>query len=158
MPSFIIRIAIILTFYIIAAFSTTDILRLLKGSVVSVSASDCFCPVCGKKIPLRSQLPIFSYFFSHGKCQFCKSKIPASELCLELFLFVALSVIAFFFGFSYSGLAACILFYETIKFVCLFRFGRRECDFPKNLLLSLLHNLIIFCLLAFLFFLEHLAG
>jgi len=153
-----IQIAIIFSFYIIGAFATTDILRLLKGSSVPVSEPGCFCPACNHKIPLRDQIPIFSYLFRHGKCRYCGAKIPASDFCLEVFLFSALSFTALISGFSYSGLFICILLYQTVKFVCLCRFGRQETNFRKNMLLSAFHNLIIFGLLAFLFLLKHIVS
>ena len=84
MSMHIIHISIVFAFYIIGAFSTTDILRLLNGQTASVSDPYCYCPVCGNKIPLYDQIPIFSYFINHQKCRFCGSKIPPSELFLEL--------------------------------------------------------------------------
>ncbi len=153
-----VRLAILFTFYIIGAFATTDILRLLKGSSISVSDPECFCPICGSKIPLCDQLPVVSYFFNRGKCRSCHSKIPLSNLFLEIFLCFFLSLIALFTGFSYGGLLLCILFYQFIKLLFLFRYGVRKKDFAKNLCLSIFHNLILFGLLAFLFFLEHLTS
>ena len=156
MSEHILHAAIFLAFYIIGAFSTTDILRLLKGATVSVSCPDCFCPVCKNRLPLHDQIPVFSYFINRGACRFCGSKIPISELFSELFVFFTLSVISVLSRFSYAGFFACFLFYQLIKFIYLIRTGPRKDHFGKNLLSSLLHNIMLFGLLFFLFFLEHL--
>ncbi len=156
MSMHIIHISIVFAFYIIGAFSTTDILRLLNGQTASVSDPYCYCPVCGNKIPLYDQIPIFSYFINHQKCRFCGSKIPPSELFLELLIFSSLSFISVISDFSYSGFFLCFLFYQFIKMICLLRRKPRKNDFVKNLFLSSLHNVILFTLLFFLFFLEHL--
>ncbi len=152
----IIHISILFTFYIIGAFSTTDILRLSKGNTISVSAPDCHCPVCGNKIPLYDQIPILSYFINHQKCRFCGSKIPPSELILELFVFFLLSFTSVISDFSYSGFFLCLLFYQLTKIISLLIMKPRKNSFLKNLFLSLLHNILLFSLLFFLFFLEHL--
>lgn len=152
----IIHISILFAFYIVGAFSTTDILRLLNGRTASVSDSDCYCPVCGNKIPLYDQIPIFSYFINHKKCRFCGSEIPPSELFMELFMFSILSFISVISGFSYSGFFLCFLFYQAVKIICILKRKPRKNSFAKNLFLSTLHNVVLFSLLLFLFFLEHL--
>ena len=151
MESLFIRFVICFTFYIIGAYATTDILRLLKGSVVSINAPDCYCPICRNKIALKDQLPIFAYIKNHGSCFHCKSPIPISDLFLEVFLFVSLSVISFLFHFSWTAYFLCVLFYLCTKMIFLLVYGQREYDFLKNLLLSFFNNIVIFSLLAFLF-------
>ncbi len=146
-----IRTAIFLSFYILGAYGTTDILRLLRGSTVSVLAPDCFCPVCKNRVALRDQLPVFSYLIRHGACKYCKSHIPLSELFLELFLTAGLSGIALLTGFRLIGLALCVIFYEGVKGAFLIRFGKRENDFLKNFALSCLSNLLLFGMIAVLF-------
>lgn len=156
MPQHVIHAAIFLAFYIVGAFSTTDILRLLKGSTVSVSCPDCFCPACGSRLPLHDQIPVFSYLLNRGSCRFCGSKIPISELFSELTVFFTLSAISILSGFSYGGLFLCFLFYQIIKFIYLLKVGPRKDHFIRNLFFSLLHDIMLFGLLFFLFFLEHL--
>lgn len=148
-----IKIAICFIFYIIGAYATTDILRLLKGSSTQVNTPDCYCPICGRKIALKDQLPIFSYIKNHGRCVNCKSKIPISDLFLEIFLFVSLSAIAILLGFSWMAFLACLLIYEGTKvtFICIY--GHREKAYAKNLFKSLANNVVIFLLLALLFLL-----
>lgn len=156
MNTLIINFAIFFSFYILGAYATTDILRLLKGSTRSVTASECYCPICRSKIALKDQLPIFAYIKNRGQCQSCGSKIPLSDLFLEIFLFLLLSCIGILSRFSWTGFVLCVFAYEFTKLIFLLRFGKRETDFPKNLLLSLLNNMILFGIVAFLFLLRAL--
>lgn len=157
MKTIILHISIFITFYILGAYATTDILRLLKGAVTPVNAPDCYCPVCSSRIALRDQLPIFSYLKNHGTCRNCKSHIPFSNLFLELFLFLLLSGIAAAFHFSAFAWGLCVLSYEAAKLAFLLRFGKREVEFRKNLMISLAYNLLFFTVLGFLFALTHIA-
>lgn len=156
MQTIIIPLAICFTFYILGAYATTDILRLLKGCDTPITAPDCYCPICNHKIKLRDQMPIFSYFKNHGACPNCKSPIPISNLFLEVFLFAVLSLTAIFLRFNWYAYFLSILIYEGTKLVELLRYGPRQTAFATNLLHSLLNNLLLFTLLAFLFFLHQL--
>ena len=156
MQTILIHFAIFFVFYIIGAYATTDILRLLKGCSTSINAPDCYCPSCHCKISLRDQLPIVSYIKNHGACYHCKSPIPFSDLFLEIFLFLSLSGISFVLNYSWLAYFICLLFYELTKVAFLCRYGRREINFAKNLFLSIRNNLIIFSLVALLFLLANI--
>lgn len=151
MKTALVYFSIYFAFYILGAYATTDILRLLKGSTLSVNARDCYCPICHNRILLKDQIPLFSYLKNKGKCRHCGSKIPLSDLFLEFFLFFTLSVTATVFHFSWTGYFLCLIIYEGTKFLFLLLFKKREIAFGKNLAISLLHNIILFALLAFLF-------
>lgn len=151
MKSLILYFIIIFSYYILGAYATTDILRLLKGSSVSVNAPNCYCPYCNTQISLWDQLPLISYFINHGVCRKCKSRIPISDLFLEFFLFVFFCVITFLSHFSWPGFFLCILFYESTKIVFILHFGKRERNFTKNMVLSLVNNLFLFSIIAFFF-------
>ena len=58
MQAALIHICTIFALYILSAFSTTDILRLLCGCETSILSPSCFCPQCGRRILLRHQIPI----------------------------------------------------------------------------------------------------
>lgn len=152
----IIHLTIYFTFYIIGAYATTDILRLLKGCSVSINEPYCYCPICHNRIALKDQLPIVSYLKNHGHCSTCKSSIPVSDLFMEIFLFLSLSVISTFFDFNWLAYALCILCYEGTKIAFILFHGHREEHFGKNLLISLGNNIIIFFLVALLFLIAHL--
>ena len=124
MQALIVHFFIIFAFYILSAYATTDILRLLKGSTLPVNSAHCYCPNCNSKIALKDQIPILSYFLNHGKCRVCGCKIPPNDL---------------------------FALYEAVKCIFLFRHGKIEKEFGKNFLRSLLNNLLLFLFLAFPF-------
>lgn len=145
-----IKTAICLAFYVLGGMATTNIQRLLKGSTVSVAASKCYCPICGKRIRLIDQLPIVSYLFCMGKCRSCKSKIPADTLILEIIISVGMSVIAFLFDFSALGILTSFAFFEIIKICFVLYFGKRENDFLKQYIISIVLNIVPFLLIEFM--------
>ena len=156
MRLFVIHAAICLTYYILGAYATTDILRLLKGCSTPVIASSCCCPVCHRKISLSSKIPVLSYFKNHGACYHCKSPIPKTDLFLEIFLFTLQTGISCAMHFSWAAFCLCVFSYEITKVVFIFRFGKRESGFLKNLLTSLALNTMLFTFLAMLFLMEHI--
>lgn len=133
------------------AYATTDILRLLKGAALPLLAVDCRCPICQAKIRLVDQFPIGGYFINGGRCRSCGSRIPASEIFLEIFVFVCLAAAAVIMDFSRRAYIADIVIYELIKTVMILVKGVRENGFFRNLLFSLLMNAVIFLLIGFLF-------
>jgi leader peptidase (prepilin peptidase)/N-methyltransferase len=156
MAKIVIRIAIILCFYIIGAYATTDIVRLLKGAQLSVWDKYCYCPICNERIRLIDQIPIIAYLIGKGRCRKCNSKIPLSDLWLEIIVFSVLTIYAIASDFSYSSLLFGIIFYEILKIICFLICGTREKSFVKNYVYSLFINIVIFALLAFLYLIEYL--
>ena len=148
--------ALFLAFYFIGAYATTDISRLLRGSERSVLTRDCFCPACGYTIPLKEQIPIFSYLKNRGRCRNCKAAIPFLDIFPECFLFPALSLIAILWSFSWKAYFASVLLYEGLKLFFILYRGPRKRNFFKSLMFSLFQNLLIFALLAVIFGILHL--
>jgi prepilin signal peptidase PulO-like enzyme (type II secretory pathway) len=152
----LVRAAIILCYYIMGAYATTDILRLLKGASLPVWGKDCYCPICGNRIRLADQIPIISYVIGGGRCRSCGSKIPFSDLWLELSVLLYMSLVTLLFGFSYISLGVNIVSYELLKIVCCIVYGIREKNFVINYIYSLAANAFIFIIMAFFFLIEHL--
>lgn len=152
MIQLLIKTAICISFYIIGAYATTDILRLLKGHPVSVRNSECFCESCGCKLTLRQQIPIFSYLSCHGKCKNCGHAISPGNFILEVLfttVFILATVIADFRPVIWLF---CVLFYEAVKLFCVIRRGKRGRELTKGLFFSLLGNAVNFSLVGVLFF------
>lgn len=145
-----IKFAICLSYYVLGGMATTNIQRLLKGSTLSVAASKCFCPVCGHQIRLIDQLPIFSYLFCSGRCRSCKTKIPKDTLILEIIILAGMSLAAFLFEFSPFGVLVSFLYFEIIKIGFILRFGKRENNFVKQYIISILLNIVPFLLIEFM--------
>lgn len=152
----VIHITICFTFYVLGAYATTDILRLLKGCSVSINEPFCYCPICQNKISLKDQLPIISYLKNHGCCSNCKSHIPISDLFMEIYLFLSLSSISILFHFSWVAYILCILCYESTKIVFILICGHREQHFCRNLFASVRNNIVIFLLVGILFLIAQL--
>ena len=55
--------------------SFLNVYRYRYPKSISVVYPRSFCPKCKKKIPWFLNIPIISWFFLRGKCNFCKSKI-----------------------------------------------------------------------------------
>lgn len=144
-------------YYVIGAYATTDILRLLKGATIPLWHQDCYCPICGHKLRLTDQLPIISYLLSKGKCRYCSTDIPISNLIPELLFFTGFSLLSILTGFQWKSYLLTITAYEVIKFFAILWYGSREDHFAKNLCISLLQNMIIFTLLAFFFLICQIA-
>lgn len=148
---FLVRFTICMAFYVIGAYATTDILRLLKNNPTEVGAADCFCENCGRKLSLREQIPIFAFLWSRGKCRSCGMPIPIGNFLFEVIfttVFIFISLIA---DFAPAAWLFCILFYETVKFLCVWRCGKRGAALYRGLWQSLLGNLVNFSLLGILF-------
>ena len=152
MLELVVIITIVIAFYILSAYATTDILRLLKGSTVPVYAPDCYCDNCKNKIRLIDQIPIFAYLFNRGRCHYCKCKIPVFDILFEIMLLVIFTLTNVFLRFSLFGFLATIAEYELIKFIFIIIKGKRKDAFAKNLLISLLTNVVAFLLVGSLYF------
>lgn len=156
MHSYIIHFCIILTLYIISAYATTDISRLIKGYDISILSSKCICPTCNNTIPLKMQIPIFSYIFCGGKCYFCSSSIPRLDFFIELFLFSSMTFISVLTDFSYMSYCLILILYMCTKLIIIIKYGPRKNAFIKSLLYSTASNIIVFAFLAVEFFIKQL--
>lgn len=151
MLEIIVEITIVFAFYILSAYATTDILRLLKGSRTPVYAPNCYCDNCGKQIRLIDQIPIIAYLANRGKCHHCKCKIPPYDFLFEVFFLITLTVTNIFLHFGLIGFIATVAEYELTKLVFILIKGKREESFGKNLLISLFTNVFVFLLVGALY-------
>lgn len=156
MKLYLLRFFILFTYYLLGAFATTDIPRLMKGSTVPVNARDCYCPVCGYRIPLSSQLPVISYLRNKGRCRNCHAPISLYDILPELIIWLVCSLLTVLFSFSFTGYWLSLLFYVLIKTTLLVRSGIRKTQRISSLLASFFNNLLFFGLLAILFGLHRL--
>ncbi len=147
-----IEIVICMAFYVVGAYATTDILRLLKGHPVSVGNSDCFCESCGCKLTLRQQIPIFSYLFSRGRCRSCGHAIAPGNFILELLFTTVFILAAAITDFRPFIWILCVIFYESVKLGCVLHRGKRGRELAKGLLFSFLGNTVNFSLVGVLFY------
>lgn len=144
MLSILIKISIVIAFYILSAYATTDITRLLKGSTTSVYAANCYCPQCNNKLKLSDQIPIFSYFINKGKCHYCKNPIPKVDFLLETILFSIFTLINLIFNFNIWGFICVVITFELTKVLLILIKGHRTSEFIKNIIVSIITNILIF--------------
>lgn len=68
---------------VFASFAGVIAFRAPKG--ISISKPNSYCPSCKKPIKSYDNIPILSWIFLGGKCRYCKSKIGAFSLLMEIF-------------------------------------------------------------------------
>lgn len=143
-------IFICISYFSIGWISTTDILRLCRGAAVPVLEFRCYCDSCGAVIPMKEQIPYYSYLRGKGRCRYCGAKIPVSTLLLEFVVFLPMILISALFSFGPPGVLLSFLYYELLKWGFLLVKGRREDRFIRQYLASLGMNLFCFALIAFM--------
>ena len=152
MYSLIIKASILFSLYIIAAYSTTDITRLLSVyDHHSVSSKDSYCPYCHHSLSLFDQIPIFSYYIKKGCCSYCKAKIPPLDHKLEVGLFSSMTIVTLISGFSMTGFLLCVLIYELTKVFLLVKYKIRHDHMLREIATSVGYNLFLFGMLGLFF-------
>lgn len=68
-----------------------------------------FCPKCNHQLGILNLIPIFSYLFQSGKCSFCREKIPARYLIIEIISTISFVIIYFYLGQNFDLKLALIL-------------------------------------------------
>lgn len=150
------RSAIILVYYFLGAYGTTDILRLKYGARDSVDDNEAHCPSCGHKLTLLEQIPIFAFIIHKGKCRYCHAPIPVEHEIIEVLIFAVMTVITLAVDFSWIGCLLCIFFYESLKYIYLRLFGKKE-GFKSELIRSIRSNIIIFLIYIIIYSMQALA-
>ena len=149
----IIPVFIILSYYILGAYATTDIVRLTNNSPAATKQKNCYCPQCHTILALYEQIPIISYFFQKGRCRHCHCKIPKTDILLEVGIFTCSVIVVLITGFSFSAFFLLLIMYELLKLVLLLFLSKKEAFFRKRMIYSFLHNILFFSLQAFMFLL-----
>lgn len=94
---------------IVGSFLNVCIYRMPLGESIVWPGSHC--PKCKIKIPWYDNIPFFSYLFLGGKCRFCKEKISAVYLLVELLTAVMFVLLLGRYGLSYD-------FFVYLIFIC----------------------------------------
>ena len=82
-----IREVIFYLIFIIAGLAVGSFLEVVIYRVprkLSIVRPASFCPNCKKKIAFYDNIPVLSYIILRGRCRYCKSKIPATSLLVEI--------------------------------------------------------------------------
>ncbi len=86
----------------IGSFLNVVILRGLAEEEIVKTPSKC--PKCGHKLNWYNNIPVLSYVFLLGKCQFCKAKISPQYPIVELITGLMFFAIYWQFGLSFKTL------------------------------------------------------
>ena len=148
----ILYISIILASYIISAYATTDISRLVSDTKQKYFTLDCYCPNCSHKLSAIDQIPVFSFYINHGKCKYCKTQIPLLDHMLEVGLFLFFTFSNILFKFSLTAFTIQVLCYEVIK-IFIVPFYKKQLPAISHIFTSLVLNILIFGIYSFMFIL-----
>jgi leader peptidase (prepilin peptidase)/N-methyltransferase len=82
---------------------------------ITLSTPNSTCPKCQYAIKPWENIPVISYVFLRGKCSQCKSAISIRYPLVEMATAILSLITVFYFGASYTGLAALFLTWSLIS-------------------------------------------
>ncbi len=94
------------------SFANVLIYRIPRS--ISIISPDSFCPHCQTKLKWREKIPLLSFLLYHGKCSYCRTKIPLYYLLSEI-----LGGILAIFCYCWLGAWGIILFWLLLCFYVL---------------------------------------
>jgi prepilin signal peptidase PulO-like enzyme (type II secretory pathway) len=83
---------------VLGSFTTMLSYRLPRR--LSIISPPSKCPHCQKSLKPRDLIPVFSWLITHGRCRFCKTKIGARYLVIEIFTTLAVMTAFALLGFT----------------------------------------------------------
>ena len=75
------------------SFYTLAVYRIPKG--IDIVKKHSYCPNCNHKLGILDLFPVLSYIFLGGRCRYCKQKIRARYLILEILSGVTFVIFAY---------------------------------------------------------------
>lgn len=124
----------------IGSFLNVVALRGLSGENIVFPPSKC--PKCGKKLNWYTNIPVISYIFLLGKCQFCKKPISIQYPIVEISNTVLYLIMFLNYGLSLKTILLCIIS-SIFILICITDFKEQVIiDFHTYILifLGLLYN------------------
>ena len=85
------------------------------------------CEACGHKLGFLDLIPVVSYLVLRGRCRYCKAKIPANVIMVELFTALLFTLFWYYYGISrelafaliYGGFFVVIFFIDLKHYLVL---------------------------------------
>lgn len=114
----------------------------------SIFTGRSYCENCKKKIKDYDLIPVVSFLFLHGRCRFCKHKIPQRILFVEILtgiVFALTYLAASFFRLSYPELIYILI--VSLPFIAIF-----FADLDYGIIPDQLSVFIVLCTLPYLVF------
>lgn len=87
----------------IGSFLTLVTYRLPRDEKIGMSRSRC--PNCSTMLKAPDLVPILSWFFSRGKCRYCKTKVSFRYPLTEMFCAAGTIAAVYMYGFTLEGFA-----------------------------------------------------
>lgn len=113
------------------------------------------CTSCGKQILNRDLIPVFSWIFLGGRCRFCKSRISARYMAVELI--TGLSYLAAYIKLGLSvELAYAVVLFPLLVVLSLWDIDRKEIPYACSISIAVLGVISFFT--ALMPWYEHLIG
>lgn len=101
------------------------------------------CTTCGKQIKNIDLIPVFSWIFLGGKCRYCKSRISARYMIVEL-----ITGLSFLTGFLVLGLtpelAYGAILFPVLVILSLWDIDHKEIPYTCSILIALMGFVSIF--------------
>ena len=91
----------------IGSFLNVCIVRIPEK--ISIVFPPSHCPECKKPIPFYHNIPLLSYIILGGKCRYCRKPISFQYFVVELLTPVAMLLLFFHFGISWSLVVSFII-------------------------------------------------
>ena len=86
-------IIIFLMGIIFGSFYTLAVYRIPKG--IDIVKKHSYCPNCNHRLGILDLFPVLSYIFLGGRCRYCKQKIRARYLILEILSGITFVIFAY---------------------------------------------------------------
>lgn len=101
------------------------------------------CTTCGKQIKNIDLIPVFSWIFLGGKCRYCKSRISARYMIVEL-----ITGLCFLTGFLVLGLTPELVYgailFPVLVILSLWDIDHKEIPYTCSILIALMGFVSIF--------------
>ena len=75
------------------SFYTLAVYRIPKG--IDIVKKHSYCPNCNHRLGILDLFPVLSYIFLGGRCRYCKQKIRARYLILEILSGITFVIFAY---------------------------------------------------------------
>ncbi|MDR1425598.1 MAG: prepilin peptidase [Rickettsiales bacterium] len=100
---------------LVGGLLNTALLRFRRGE--KLTRRNFFCQKCGKKLKLKSLIPVISFIRQRGKCLNCGGKINLGYFLLEVINATVYGLLFFLLGFGVKFIYMSLLFSFLLAFV-----------------------------------------
>lgn len=116
---------------LLGSFCTLAVYRIPLKEDITHKRS--FCPNCNHRLEFLDLIPVWSYIFLGGKCRYCKQKIRARYIILELLSGISFMIFGLSFNISFYNMQLSDLIFIVFGmiYLCIFEITA-GIDFEKR--------------------------